>query len=343
LLNGEFDRPGEKVAAETPSVLHEWPSGRPRNRLGLAHWIVDTNNPLTARVVVNRIWMQFFGAGLVRTPEDFGVRGEPPTDQALLDWLAVEFVASGWDVKHIVRLIVTSATYRQSSRVRTELARVDPENRYWGVAPRIRFDAETIRDSALSVSGLLNNQVGGPSVFPFQPSGLWEEISFNPAEYTAQSYHESKGHDLYRRGLYTFWKRTLPHPVMTIFDAPTREKCTVSRGRTNTPQQSLLLMNEPAMLEAARHLAQIAMTEGGAEPSSRCRWAFRRVTSRWPTEDELQDLIALHEQQLTHFRDLPEEAAKLVIRNNGLDPVEFTVWTTVANVLLSLDEVITRN
>ena len=348
LLHGEFDQPGERVDPSTPTALLPWHSDAPRNRIGLARWLVDPANSLTARVTVNRIWQQFFGAGLVRTPEDFGQRGEMPSHPELLDWLAVEFMESGWDVKHVVRLIATSATYRQANRFRAELASTDPENRLLAVAPRIRLDAETVRDSALCVGDLLENQIGGPSVFPYQPDGLWEEISFNPAEYTAQAYRQSHGRDLYRRGLYTFWKRTLPHPMLATFDAPTREKCTIIRTRTNTPLQALVLMNEPSLVEAARQMAERILIDGGTTSSARIAWAFRLVTSRWPTNAESEALSALYERQFAHFRQLPDEAAKLLTvgetpRHEQLDPAQFAAWTTVANVLLCLDEVITRN
>lgn len=348
LLGGAFDKPGERVMPSTPAVLPRFPADAPRNRLGLARWIVNPANPLPARVAVNRLWQHFFGVGLVTTPEDFGRRGEPPSHPELLDWLAVEFVESGWDVKHMVRLVVGSATYLQASRARPELMAADPNNRLLARAPRVRLDAETIRDSALSVSGLFDNRLGGPNVFPYQPGGLWEEISYDPAEFTAQTYRQSQGRDLYRRSLYTFWKRTLPPPALVIFDAPTREKCTVGRMRTNTPLQALVLMNDPTYVEAARKLAERMLVEGGQTREARVATAFRWVTSRWPDAEESAALVALYEKQLVRFEKDSQAAAKLLAvgessRDQQLAIAELAAWTTVANVLLSLDEVITRN
>ena len=232
------------------------------NRLGLAKWIVSPGNPLTARVAVNHFWQEYFGIGIVKTSEDFGSQGEPPSNPLLLDWLATEFVRTGWNVKAMQRLIVTSATYRQSSRVTPELAERDPENRLLARGPRFRLPAELIRDNALAVSGLLDNRIGGPSVYPYQPKGLWEEMAFGEG-FTGQIYTESTGKDLYRRSMYTVWKRTVPPPALVTFDAPDREKCTARRSVTNTPLQALVLLNDPTYVEASRFLAARMMTQGG--------------------------------------------------------------------------------
>jgi hypothetical protein len=347
LERGEFDRSGERVSPGTPAVLPPFPADAPANRLGLARWLVHPDHPLTARVVVNRTWQLFFGQGLVRTPEDFGRRGEPPTHPELLDWLAVEFIDSGWDMKHLVRLMVSSATYRQSSRVDPATAASDPENRLLARAPRLRLEAEAIRDAALFASGLLDQRLGGPSVFPYQPPGLWEELSYNPAEFTAQAYVPSRGRDLYRRSLYTFWKRTLPPPNMAIFDAPTRETCTVARLRTNTPLQALVLMNDPTFVEAARQLAERTLDEA-VDSQQRVAACFRRVTGRAPDADECAVLLALKDRQLARFRAHPQAAEELLAVGSsaasGRWPApEHAAWTTVASVVLSLDEAITRN
>jgi hypothetical protein len=349
LHRGKFDRPGEQVVAGTPAVLPEFPAEDfPRNRLGLAQWLVKPTHPLTARVMVNRLWQTFFGVGLVRTPEDFGVRGEPPTHPELLDWLAVELVESGWDVKHIVRLMVTSSTYRQSSRVEREFLDRDTDNRWLARAPRLRMEAETLRDSLLFVSGLLDQRIGGPSVFPYQPPGLWEEVSFNPNDFSAQVYFQSRGADLYRRGLYTFWKRTLPPPAMVIFDAPTRETCVASRGRSNTALQALVLMNDPTAIEAARYLAARGMLEQGSSAESTAAFLFQVATSRPPTVGERNELVGLFERQVARFQRDPEAATQLLAtgdspRDQRLDPIPHAAWTVVANTILSLDEFITRN
>jgi hypothetical protein len=348
LRRGAFDQPGERVQPDTPAFLPPFPEQAPRNRLGLARWLTDPAHPLPARVTVNRIWQQFFGAGLVRTPEDFGRRGEVPTHPELLDWLAVEFMASGWDVKHIVRLIVTSSTYCQSSDLQPRHAELDPDNRWLARAARIRLDAEVIRDSALSASGWLDSRVGGASVFPYQPSGLWEELSYNAAEFTAQAYVQSHGRDLYRRSLYTFWKRTLPPPAMTIFDAPTRETCCVARPRTNTPLQALVLMNDPTFVEAARHVAEQVLREPADAPAARVAACCRRVLGRVPDALESTELLRLLQVQLARFQRKPAEAEKLLSVGESawdrrLTAAELAAWTAVVNVLLSLDETITRN
>ena len=249
LQRGAYDRPGEKVQAAVPASLPPMPASLPRNRLGLARWLVDPANPLTARVAVNRYWQMLFGMGLVKTVEDFGSQGESPVHPELLDWLATEFVRTGWDVKGILKTVVTSATYRQSSRVTPELIQKDPENRLLARGPRVRLSAEIVRDQALAISGLLVEKVGGPSVKPYQPAGLWKDLS------GAEDYQPDRGDNLYRRGIYTFWKRAVAPPMMLNFDSAAREACVVRDTRTNTPLQALNLMNDVTFVEASRVLA----------------------------------------------------------------------------------------
>jgi hypothetical protein len=321
------------------------PKDAPPNRLSLANWIVDPRNPLTARVTVNRFWQQYFGTGLVKTAEDFGAQGEWPSHPELLDWLATEFVQSGWDAKHIQRLIVTSATYRQSSHVSEELAQRDPENRLLARGPRFRLDAEGVRDMALAVSGLLVDTIGGKSVKPYQPPGLWEAISYTSSN-TAH-FVKGKGDALYRRTMYTFWKRTSPPPALTTFDAPSREECTVRRGRTNTPLQALVLMNDDQYVEAARHLAARMVHEGGATPTERIVFAFRLATSRRPTADEIAVFTRLFDEQKAAYANNAEAAERLIHVGDSpadttVDARELAAWSIVANVILNLDETITK-
>ena len=343
LLRGEYDQPGDKVAHAVPAILPPFPAGVPTNRLGLAEWLLRPDHPLTARVTVNRLWQQFFGIGLVKTTEDFGVQGEPPSHPELLDWLATEFVRSGWDVKHVARLLVTSATYRQSSRVTPELFQRDPENRLLARGPRFRVDAEVLRDSALFVGGLLVEQPGGPSVKPYEPPGLWEAVSFN----NSQKYVPDKGPAQYRRGLYTFWKRQSPPPNLLLFDAPTREYCVVKRPRTNTPLQALALLNDPQFVEASRALAVRLLTEGGERNGQRLAYGFRLVTGRKPDREELEILREVLRAHRAEYRS-NREAAKAWLSVGdfplpaGLDPVEIAAWTAVANLLLNLDEAVTK-
>jgi len=314
-------------------------------RLDLANWLVDPAHPLTARVIVNRLWQQVFGTGLVRTSEDFGSQGSPPTHPELLDWLAVEFVESGWDVKRMLRLMATSATYRQSARATAALRDRDPENRLLARAPRHRLDAEMIRDQALFVSGLLVEKIGGPSVKPDQPPGLWEAVAY-PTSTTAR-FMKDEGEAQYRRSLYTFWKRTSPPPNMLTFDAPTRESCTVRRPRTNTPLQALVLMNDPQFVEAARKFAERILREGGETIDDRVAYAFRAATSRSPAEDEARVLRALYEAEFDRFSNNRETASVLLsvgdsLVDESLDSAEVAAWTVIANTILSLDEAITK-
>ncbi len=340
LIRGQYDHRGPRVERGVPKSIAAWPKGRKPDRLELARWLVEPAHPLTARVAVNRDWQMLFGNGLVRTVDDFGAQGEPPSHPELLDWLATEFVRSGWDVKAILRLIVTSATYRQSSRVTPEGLHHDPENRLLARGPRLRLPAEMIRDQALSLSGRLVERVGGPSVKPYQPPGLWNELA--DADYV-----QDHGPDLYRRGLYTFWKRTVPPPAMVAFDAPGRETCIVREVRTDTPLQALNVLNDVTFVEAARAFAERIMKEAESTPRGRVTAAFFAATARRPTAAELAILLAGFEDQLARFRRDPRAAGTLIragesLPDPRLDPCELAAYTTVAQLILNLDETITK-
>ena len=346
LGRGQYDNPKDKVTANVPSFLPPMAPGLPMNRLGLAKWLVSPNNPLTARVAVNHFWQEAFGTGIVKTSEDFGSQGEQPSNPQLLDWLATEFVHTGWNVKAVERLIVTSATYRQSSRITPELEERDPENRLLARGPRFRLPAEIVRDNALAVSGLLDNRIGGPSVSPYQPKGLWEEMAFGQG-FTGQTYSQSTGKDLYRRSMYTIWKRTVPPPALVTFDAPDREKCTARRSITNTPLQALVLLNDPTYVEASRFLAQRMLTQGGKTPAGRIDYAFRLATGRTPDAKERAVLLEQAQQALAEYRQHGDEAKELLAVGESksdprLDQKELAAWTTVAGIILNLDETITK-
>ena len=346
LGRGDYQNRGEIVTPGVPAMLPPLPPGEPANRLTLAKWLVSGSHPLTARVTVNRYWQMYFGTGLVKTTEDFGSQGEQPSNPDLLDWLATEFVRTGWDVKGMQKLLVTSAAYRQSSRVTPALLEQDPENRLLARGPRFRLPAETVRDNALAVSGLLKERTGGESVFPYQPAGLWEDIAFGDV-YSAQHYSPSHGDDLYRRSMYTFWKRTSGPPSLITFDAPDREKCTARRLLTNTPLQALVLLNDPTYVESARSLAQRMILEAGPDTGRRILLGFRLATARTPSTQEVQVLRDLEEKSRATFRHNPQQAAKLLkvgesAANAKLDPVELAAWTTVASTILNLDETITK-
>jgi len=344
LARGQYDHPGEKVTPGVPASLPALPADLPQNRLGLARWLVAPAHPLTARVTVNRFWQQYFGVGIVKTVNDFGSQGEWPVHPELLDWLASEFVRSGWDVKAMQRLIVTSATYRQSSRQTTELVQLDPENRLLARGPRFRMDAELVRDQALATSGLLLERLGGPSVKPYQPAGLWEAVSYNGD----QTYEQDHGEALYRRSMYTFWKRQSPPPAMLAFDGPTRETCTVRRSRTNTPLQALVLLNDPTYLEAARILAERMLTEAASDPESRIEFGFQLATARLPDAEEVAALLQVYRGQLEEFGRNPAAAEQLLgvgeaPRDPELEVVELAAWAVVAGTILNLDETVTKN
>jgi hypothetical protein len=344
LLRGEYDQPGDVVSAGVPDVLPPFPEGAPTNRLGLARWLMDPGHPLTARVTVNRFWQHYFGVGLVKTAEDFGVQGEHPSHPELLDWLATEFIASGWNVKHLQKLIVMSATYQQASAWRPDLADRDPENRLVARGPRYRVDGEVVRDTALAVSGLLVGEIGGPSVKPFEPPGLWEAVSFN----NSQKYVQDLGEANYRRSLYTHWKRQSPPPNMMLFDAPSREYCVVRRPRTNTPLQAMVLMNDPQFVEASRAFAWRILQEGGDRVRSRLRYAFELAIARRPDPGEMEILQATYEAQLKAFQnDLDAARAYLEVGafrpETDCDPAELAAWSTMASLILNLDESLTKN
>lgn len=342
LKRGQYDKPDEKVSADVPAFLPPLPQGAPRNRLALAKWIVDPANPLTARVAVNRWWQQIFGNGLVRTVEDFGTMGDTPNDPQLLDYLATRLIQSGWDVKAMQKLIVMSATYRQSSRIRPDLEQRDPENLLLARGPRYRLPAEVVRDNALAISGLLREHVGGPSVKPYQPAGLWEDVSVNRgAHYVADT-----GEGLYRRSLYTFWKRTCPPPALSTFDAPNREVCVARRATTNTPLQALILLNDTTYVEAARKLAERVM-KSGSDPDERLKDLFRLALARCPTSDERQVLMEMYAGARARFEREPSSASKLLEvgsspRDAALKPDELAAWTVVCSTVLNLDETISQ-
>jgi mono/diheme cytochrome c family protein len=346
LTRGEYDQRGKPVGRETPGFLPALPTKGPKDRLALARWMLAEQNPLTARVAVNRLWQQVFGAGLVRTSEDLGTQGEGASHPELLDWLAVDFRDNGWDVRRTMRLIVTSAAYRQSSKVMPDRLAKDPTNRLLSRGVRYRLDAEAIRDQALAVSGLLVERLGGPSVKPPQPDGLWKAVSYvgsDTSRFTADKGHEK----VHRRSLYTFWKRTSPPPQMSTFDAPSRESCTPRRERTNTPMQALLLLNDPQYIECSRVLAQRALREGGSTDSQRIAWLFRQVTGRVADEKERAELLsALRDLRAEFVRDA-DAAKKLVAigetkADAALSPSELAAWTMIASTLLNLDEVVNK-
>ncbi|MFQ5733849.1 MAG: DUF1553 domain-containing protein, partial [Planctomycetaceae bacterium] len=348
LRRGEYDKPGDRVTPGIPKGLAGGATVSPRTRLEFARWIVDRKNPLTARVTVNRFWQALFGIGIVKTTEDFGSQGERPSHPKLLDWLAVEFMENGWNVKRLLKTIVMSATYRQTSRVSTNPESeirypkfVDPENRLLSRGPRFRMSAEMIRDQALFAAGLLTERIGGPSVKPYQPDGLWKEIA------TDGDYVQSHGGDLYRRSMYTYWKRTVAPPVMLAFDAPDRESCRVRRARTNTPLQALALLNDVTFLEAARVLAERALTEGGNSPAARIAYAFRLTTARRPRPAELRILTAGFRAHRAHYRKDRKAAERLVStgeakRDPKLDAAELAAYTATTSLILNLDEVVTK-
>jgi hypothetical protein len=344
LVRGDYRTFGKEVRPGVPAILGSLSTDTTANRLALARWLVDPKHPLTARVAVNRFWQMVFGTGLVKTTEDFGVRGERPSHPELLDWLACEFIKSGWDVKHMVRLIVTSSAYRQSSRMRPELVALDPENRLLARGPRFRLPAELVRDNALAISGLLNRQVGGPSVKPYQPGDLWREFAYG--DDANKTYVQDHGPNLYRRGLYTFWKRSVLHPTLMTFDAPKREVCTAQRSTTNTPLQALVTLNDVTYLESARVFAQRVIEETAADPEERIEFAFQVALSRPPSAEELAMMRSLFEDTLNAYRDDTAAAEELVSIGEfpcpNLDFPEHAAWTCVCNAILNLDETLTK-
>ncbi|MEM7009954.1 MAG: DUF1553 domain-containing protein [Verrucomicrobiota bacterium] len=343
LNRGQYDQPGEEVEPGIPAAFGALPEGAPNNRLGFAQWLVDPANPLPARVTMNRFWQSYFGVGLVKTVDDFGAQGEFPSHPELLDWLATEFVASGWDVKAMQKLIVMSATYRQKSAIPEKLLESDPENRLIARGPRFRLPGPAIRDQALAISGLLNEDIGGPSVKPYQPAGLWEEVGGRKG----LVYKPGSGDDLYRRSMYTYWKRAVAPPTMIIFDAGTRERCDVARRSTNTPLQALATLNDVQFVEAARFLGERMMLEGGDSPVERLAYGWRLALAREPDDTELATLTNGFDKHLDHYKSNPTAAEQ--IRAIGgkpaaaeIDTAEHAAYTAIANLILNLDETITR-
>ncbi|MEJ7593545.1 MAG: DUF1553 domain-containing protein [Planctomycetaceae bacterium] len=343
LLRGQYDQPGAVVEPGIPAIFTNWPADAPRNRLGFARWLVSQENPLTARVAVNRFWKQCLGEGLLRTLNDLGTQGAPPTHPELLDWLAATFRDSGWNIKAILKQIVMSRTYRQDSGF-PDAPPTDADllNRWLARGPRFRMSAEMIRDHALAVSGLLRPQIGGPSVKPYQPPGLWEEVSYNAED----TYVQDSGDGLWRRSLYTYIKRQAPPPSLLAFDGPTREKCTVQRPSTNTPLQSLILLNDPTYVEAARVLATRVL-QTNFDDDTRLRQLVRRVLSRFPDDHELSLLRGLLQRQREHFLVTPANAKMLVAvgewkLDESIEVIELAAMTVVAHTLLNLDEAMTR-
>ena len=339
LKRGAYDQHGQMVQPGTPNFLSKLPDDAAPTRLALAQWLIDPAHPLTSRVTVNRLWQMVFGTGIVKTSEDFGTQGELPSHPELLDWLATEFIRSGWDVKQTIKLIVMSATYRQSSRIPAAALARDPENRLLSRGARFRLPAELVRDNALAASGLLVEQIGGPSVKPYQPAGLWKETS-------NRGYEQGHGADLYRRSLYTYWKRSVPPPNMFAIDAPTRETCIVRRQRTNTPLMALVMLNDPTFVEAARALAERAMTDSTEVPS-RIALMFERATSRQPNDEESDVLLSFYHRQHKVFAQDKEAATRFLTvgeskRDEDLDVAEHAALTTVASIVLNMDETITK-
>ncbi len=347
LTRGEYDKPDKnrKVLPNVPAALPPLPKDAPPNRLALARWLCAPEHPLTARVTVNRFWQQLFGIGLVGTSEDFGAQGEWPSHPELLDWLALDFIEHGWDIKRTLKQIVLSATYRQDSHVAADLARRDRENRWLARGPRFRADAEVVRDATLAASGLLSLQIGGRSVRPYQPAGIWEVVAHSSSN--TSKYQRGTGEALFRRSLYTFWKRTAPPPGLMVFDAPTRDTCTARRPRTNTPLQALALMNDEQYIEAARKLAERILREGGSEQGARLIYGFRLVTTRRPETAEVAVLTRVLDRSRERFQRDQPAAEKLLAagespRNAQLNQAELAAYTILANLLLNLDEAITK-
>jgi hypothetical protein len=344
LHRGAYDQPdkSQKLSPLVPAALPPMPEDLPRNRLGLARWLLLPEHPLTARVAVNRYWQMLFGAGLVRTPEDFGSQGMPPSHPELLDWLVTDFRANGWDVKRFLRKIVLSSTYGQSSVVSPELQEVDPENRLLARGPRFRLSGHALRDQALAVSGQLDRTIGGAPVMPYQPAGLWEEVSAKGTKYIV-----GEGNDLYRRSLYTFWRRTVPPPSMMNFDSTSREICSVTMTRTNTPLQAMNLMNDPQYVEAARFVAERMMKEGGDSPADRIAWGHKLILAREPDDRVIEILTSGYSDHISRYESDTESAKALIAvgkspPDNSLDPAELAAFTNVASVLMNLDETVTK-
>jgi hypothetical protein len=343
LVKGNFMAKGDMVTPAVPAAFNPLPKDAPASRLGVAKWLVDKENPLTARVAANRFWAALFGNGIVLTQEDFGTMGQPPTHPELLDYLAIVFRDDmRWDVKAILKMIVTSATYRQSSRQTPEILEGDPTNKWLTRAPRLRLEAEAVRDQALMLSGLLSEKMFGPSVYPPQPAGLWQ-AAFNGE----RTYPTSTGEDRYRRGVYTFWRRTTPYPSMAAFDAPSREQCTVRRVHTSTPIQAFVTLNDPVYVECSQALARRIVKEGGATPEQRAEWALKLCLARPAQAEQVKQVVLLYNDGLSRYKQDTIAATSMATDPlgplpAGCDAADMAAWTVVSNVLLNLDGVLTK-
>jgi hypothetical protein len=345
LARGEYDKRQDAVEPATPAALPPFPDAAPRNRLGFAKWLLEPDHPLTARVTVNRFWQEIFGTGLVKTAGDFGVSGDLPSHPELLDWLAIEFREQGWDVKQFYKLIVTSATYRQSAETTPEKLERDPQNRLFSRGPRFRMDAEMIRDSALAVSGLLVPKIGGPSVKPYQPDGVWEAVAMK--ESNTNKYQRDTGESLYRRSMYWFWKRSAPPASMEIFNATAREACTVRRERTNTPLQALVTLNDPQFVESARVLATQVLKHSAGADEGRVNWIGQRLISRSFDAEEMKVIAASLAELSAYYREHADDAKLLIaVGDTPTDPQipaeKLAAWTMLVNELMNLDEVLNK-
>jgi hypothetical protein len=345
LHRGEYDKRRDPVKARTPAMLPPLAEELPRNRLGFAQWLLSPEHPLTARVTVNRFWQEAFGTGIVRTSGDFGVSGELPSHPELLDWLAIEFRETGWDIKGFFKLLAMSNTYRQSAATTPAKLPKDPQNRLLSRGPRFRMDAEMVRDYALASSGLLAPKLGGPSVKPYQPPGVWEAVAMIGSN--TRDYKADKGESLYRRSLYTFWKRAAPPALMDIFNAPNRETCAVSRERTNTPLQALATLNDPTFVESARRLAENALLHGGAADDGRIDYLAQRLLARSFRAEELPVVQASLKDLSDYYAAHTDDAQKLITvgeskPNASLNVPTLAAWTMLANQLMNLDEVLSK-
>jgi hypothetical protein len=345
LFRGEYDRRKDAVEPATPHILPPMPPDLPKNRLGFAKWLLRPEHPLTARVTVNRFWQELFGTGIVRTSGDFGTTGESPSHPELLDWLAVEFREDGWDIKRFFKLLVTSAAYRQAALTTPEKREKDPANTFLSRGPRFRMDAEMVRDYALAASGLLVAKIGGPSVKPYQPEGVWEAVAMIGSN--TRDYRRDSGENLYRRSMYTFWKRAAPPASMEIFNAPNRETCAVRRERTNTPLQALVTLNDPQFVEAARYLAQRTLKEAGEKTDDRIDFLAGRLLARSFAAEERKVVDRTLGELLGHYKAHPDEAKKLIAvgeskADASRDPATLAAWTMLTNALLNLDEVLNK-
>jgi hypothetical protein len=345
LFRGDYDKRRDKVTPNTPAALPKFADDLPRNRMGLAKWVLRDDHPLTTRVTVNRFWQQLYGEGLVRTAGDFGIAGELPSDQALLDWMSVEFREGGWDVKKFFKLLVMSAAYRQAAITTPEKLEKDRDNRLVSRGPRFRMDAEMVRDYALSTSGLLVPKLGGPSVKPYQPEGVWEAVAMIGSN--TRDYRQDSGENLYRRSMYTFWKRAAPPASMDIFNAPNRETCAVRRDRTNTPLQALTTMNDPQFVEAARRLAEKTLKDGGESDDAKIDYIVKRLVSRPLSDQELVIVRGSLAELSTYYQQKADDAKKLIAvgetkADASIDAAKLAAWTMLVNQLMNLDEVLNK-